>query len=208
MLWVLILIASVTEAILMSTHNMYFYGELTKIILELLSNTHVICSTGSTELTSKEENSFTSVAPALISLESPPCQWSASAVRLSMNTTAWLMCEQILSQWLWDAAHTDFILLSHSLSLFTAVRNEAYQKKRKFSIVWLPQPEDHWSCIAHLSAEDMLKSAVIEKKKFKNIESDLNWTKVNEWPWPLVLIKPHELILVDCIYQLLYHRSQ
>ena len=24
-------------------------------------------------------------------------------------------------------------------------------------------PEDHWSCIAHLSAEDMLKSAVIEE---------------------------------------------
>ena len=26
------------------------------------------------------------------------------------------------------------------------------------------KPEDHWSCIAHLSAEDMLKSAVEEKK--------------------------------------------
>ena len=35
------------------------------------------------------------------------------------------------------------------------------------------KPEDHWSCIAHLSAEDMLKSAVIEEKKFKNIESGL-----------------------------------
>ena len=32
------------------------------------------------------------------------------------------------------------------------------------------RPEDHWSCIAHLTAEDMLKSAVIEEKKFKNIE--------------------------------------
>ena len=30
------------------------------------------------------------------------------------------------------------------------------------------QPEDHWSCIAHLSAEDMLKSAVIAEKKFKH----------------------------------------
>ena len=29
-------------------------------------------------------------------------------------------------------------------------------------------PEDHWSCIAHLSVEDMLKSAVIEEKKFKH----------------------------------------
>ena len=28
-----------------------------------------------------------------------------------------------------------------------------------------PEPEDHWSCIAPLSAEDMLKSAVIEEKK-------------------------------------------
>ena len=29
-------------------------------------------------------------------------------------------------------------------------------------------PEDHWSCIAHLIAEDMLKSAVIEEKTFKH----------------------------------------
>ena len=28
--------------------------------------------------------------------------------------------------------------------------------------------EDHWSCIAHLSDEDMLKSVVIEEKKFKH----------------------------------------
>ena len=28
------------------------------------------------------------------------------------------------------------------------------------------EPEDHWSCIAHMSAEDMLKSEVIEEKKF------------------------------------------
>ena len=27
------------------------------------------------------------------------------------------------------------------------------------------KPEDHWSCIVHLSAEDMLKSAVIEEKE-------------------------------------------
>ena len=30
------------------------------------------------------------------------------------------------------------------------------------------KPEDQWSCIAHLSAEDMLKSAIIEEKKFKH----------------------------------------
>ena len=34
------------------------------------------------------------------------------------------------------------------------------------------KPEDHWSCIAHLSAEDMLKSAVVEENKFENIESE------------------------------------
>ena len=33
-------------------------------------------------------------------------------------------------------------------------------------------PEDHWSCIAHLSAEDVLKSAVTEEKKIKNIETE------------------------------------
>ena len=36
----------------------------------------------------------------------------------------------------------------------------------------IKEPEDHWSCIAHLSAEDMVKSVVIEVKKFKNIESE------------------------------------
>ena len=32
------------EAILMSTHNIGFYGELTKIILQLSSDTLLICS--------------------------------------------------------------------------------------------------------------------------------------------------------------------
>ena len=34
-------------------------------------------------------------------------------------------------------------------------------KKKK-----IKEPKDHWSCIAHLSAEDMLKSVVIEENKF------------------------------------------
>ena len=37
---------------------------------------------------------------------------------------------------------------------------------------FMPKLEDQWSCITHQSAEDMLKSAVIEEKKFKNIESE------------------------------------
>ena len=36
------------------------------------------------------------------------------------------------------------------------------------SALYILVPEDHWSCIAHLSAEDMLKSVVIEDKKFKH----------------------------------------
>ena len=42
MLWVLIRIG---EAILMSTHNICFYGEPTKIIPKLSSNTLLICFT-------------------------------------------------------------------------------------------------------------------------------------------------------------------
>ena len=42
------------------------------------------------------------------------------------------------------------------------------------------EPEDHWACIAHLSAEDMLKTTVIEEKKFGMLNlSDLDqgqWT--------------------------------
>ena len=44
MLSVLIRIAS-AEAILMSAHNICFYGERTKITLQLSSNAHLICST-------------------------------------------------------------------------------------------------------------------------------------------------------------------
>ena len=36
------------------------------------------------------------------------------------------------------------------------------------NFIALQKPEDHWSCIAHLIAEDMLKSAVIEEKTFKH----------------------------------------
>ena len=46
--------------------------------------------------------------------------------------------------------------------------NSAYQKVYVYGRI--TKPEDHWSCIAHLIAEDMLESAVIEEKKFKNIE--------------------------------------
>ena len=36
------------------------------------------------------------------------------------------------------------------------------------ALLYHTKPEDQWSCIAHLSAENVLKSAVIEEKKFKH----------------------------------------
>ena len=43
------------------------------------------------------------------------------------------------------------------------------QKKSNWRKRWRKKkPEDHWSCIAHLIAEDMLKSAVIGEKTFKH----------------------------------------
>ena len=44
--------------------------------------------------------------------------------------------------------------------------------KSNFIFIPVLEPEDHWSSITHLSAEDMLKSAVTEEMKFKNIESE------------------------------------
>ena len=41
MLWVFVRITSPHEAILMSTHNIGFYEELTKNIVQLSSNTHL-----------------------------------------------------------------------------------------------------------------------------------------------------------------------
>ena len=35
---------------------------------------------------------------------------------------------------------------------------------------------------------------VIKEKKFKNIESEWPWSKVNEWSWPLIFTYVHVLI--------------
>ena len=54
----------------------------------------------------------------------------------------------------------------------TSVEKECLHKTKSLKSFnwqsWATKPEDHWSCIAHLSAEDLLKSAVTEEKKFKN----------------------------------------
>ena len=44
-----------------------------------------------------------------------------------------------------------------------------FLRMKHFRLASFIKPEDHWSCIAHLIAEDMLKSAVIEEKMFKHI---------------------------------------
>ena len=43
-----------------------------------------------------------------------------------------------------------------------------YNYKTTDSFRWLIIPEDYWSCIAHVIARDMLKSAIIEEKTFKH----------------------------------------
>ena len=61
------------------------------------------------------------------------------------------------------------------------------------------------TCIAHLSAEDMLKSAVISEKKFKKLNlSDLDLNKMTLTVGTHTASCTH---LTDCIYQLLYHKT-
>ena len=61
------------------------------------------------------------------------------------------------------------------------------------------KPEDHWSCIAHLSAEDMLKSAVIEEKKFKHSP----WAGANNPLVPKFLCQQEGLItmVICCMFE-------
>ena len=52
--------------------------------------------------------------------------------------------------------------------LFTVELIQSLLKTLSCFVQYINKPEDHWSCIAHLIAEDMLKSAVIEEKTFKH----------------------------------------
>ena len=84
--------------------------------------------------------------------------------------------------------------------LVTPINHLGYLNRHKC------EPVNHLSCIAHLSAEDMLKSAVIDEKKFKNIESDLY--QGQRMTLTFGTHKASCTHLVDCIYQLLYHSLQ
>ena len=51
-----------------------------------------------------------------------------------------------------------------TLSFYKTMGGQVFIKKKE----GLLKPENDWSCIAHLIAEHMLKSAVIEEKTFKH----------------------------------------
>ena len=62
-----------------------------------------------------------------------------------------------------------YCLLSKQICLCIAIGFTAFSCHNVISrknVLIFYKPEDHWSCIAHLSAEDMLKWVVIEEKKF------------------------------------------
>ena len=52
-------------------------------------------------------------------------------------------------------------------------------------------PQSQGGSIWNLASNSLV---VIEEKKFKNIESEWPWSKVNEWPCPLIFIYVHVLI--------------
>ena len=59
----------------------------------------------------------------------------------------------------------------HAIRSFEA-KHKSFEKYIVNQVFKVPEkPEDHWSCIAHLSAEDMLQSDVIEKRSL-NIALD------------------------------------
>ena len=65
-------------------------------------------------------------------------------------------------------------------------KNKQQKKKKKKKT----ETEDHWSCIAHLSAEDMLKSAVIEKKNWRI----LNLSDLDQGQWMTLTFGIHKAL--------------
>ena len=59
------------------------------------------------------------------------------------------------------------------------------------------KPENHLSSIAHLSAEDMLKSAVTEEKKFKHS----TWAGADDPLGPKYLCQQEGLIIMVICYK-------
>ena len=64
----------------------------------------------------------------------------------------------------------DIIVMKHFQNTFSG--HALFHSLVCEMILGMDKPEDHWSCIAPLGAEDMLKPGHIEEKTFKNIESE------------------------------------
>ena len=58
------------------------------------------------------------------------------------------------------------------MEIYSAKRASFYGSPDDTCPILSLQPEDHWCCITHLSAEDMLKSVVTEEKKFLKNEPE------------------------------------
>ena len=61
------------------------------------------------------------------------------------------------------------VIINHLTIISKPHAHPHTMKKTSANFKKIGKPEDHWSCIAHLTAEDMLKSAaVMEEKKIKH----------------------------------------
>ena len=75
------------------------------------------------------------------------------------------------------------------------------------TLTYHEKPEDHWSCIAHLSVEDILRSGLLRKRSLKV----LNMSDLAQGQWMTLTFRTHKAScthLIDCIYQFLYNRLQ
>ena len=64
-------------------------------------------------------------------------------------------------------------------------------------VMWPGPFEQTFVPLSHGAATWNLASvglAVSKEKKFANVESESPWTKVSEWPWPVLFKFVHELI--------------
>ena len=101
----------------------------------------------------------------------------------------------------WHGSRMIFsIIVANTRRIFAKTKSKKYRIEKL--CVSRFKPEGRWSCIAHLSAEDMLKSAVIQEKKFKNIEAEWFGSRSINGPWPFGTHKASSTHLVDCSYQL------
>ena len=129
----------------------------------------------------------------------------------SSNMTATLVAVEMNAQKtgskIWQV-----VSYNSSLTFFSWIVTVKIKKiwtPEKIAVIILKFEPEHWSCIAHLSAEDMLKSAVTEEKK-RSLKI-LNLSDLDQDQWMTLTFGTRKAScthVVDCIYQLLYHSQQ